>query len=532
MHTDTIHTRVMLGAGYVLAFVTLDYLSFVESFHGLAITPWNPPSGLALAVTMLWGLRFAGAVMLAPVVATFLIRETFDALWLHAIEALILGGGYLLAGLFLRGPARLNPALASVRDVVVLMATAAVATTSVGMAYIGILVLNGILALADAGAGLARFIVGDLVGILVFTPPLLLLFAGGGAWLRPSRRHLVLVAGIVAALAIILYLPHASQFQLFYLLFIPLLWSALRDGIAGACLALTLTQLGLIAALMTDEALFADLAVFQTFLISLSVIGLVVGALVSQQQRTSARLRYQRLSLNRALRVRSVGEMASAVAHEVNQPITAINMLCGVVESAVRNNDHERASMAVARLRTECERAGTIVRSTRDLMHGEKPQPVQVDLVQAIGELRELVSDRLRDQGIEFAVSVAAEARRIVADPVQLQQALYNLIDNSIDAMSAARYSGEITVSARIGRDGLVEVTVGDNGPGFPPELLDFGVAPFVSTKAHGSGIGLSVARSIAEAHGGGLSFVPQASGASVSLTFPAWVSDEHRSHY
>lgn len=532
MQNETIQTRVMLGAGYVLAFVTLDYLSFVESFHGLAITPWNPPSGLALAVTMLWGLRLAAAVMLAPVVAAFLIRETFDALWLHAIEGLVLGGGYLLAGLFLRGPARLGPALASVRDVVVLMATAAVATTAVGAAYIGILVLGDVLAVAEAGTGLGRFVIGDLVGILVFTPPILLLFAGGGSWLRPSWQHLVLSAGIVAALAVILYLPNASHFQFFYLLFIPLLWSALRDGIAGACLALTLTQFGLIAALMTQEALFADLTVFQTLLISLSVTGLIVGALVSQQQRTAARLRYQRLSLNRALRVRSVGEMASAVAHEVNQPITAINMLCGVVESAVRNADAERAGLAVAKLRTECERAGAIVRSTRDLMHGEKPQPVQLDLAQAIGELRELVSDRLRDQGIEFTASVAPEARRVLADPGQLQQALYNLIDNSIDAMSLARHAGTITVSARTRNDGLVEVTVDDTGPGFPPEILDFGVAPFVSTKSHGSGIGLSVARSIAEAHGGGLSFVPQPSGASVSLTFPAWVSDEHRDHY
>jgi len=527
-----IQTRILFGAGYVLAFVALDYLSFVESFHGLAITPWNPPSGIALAVAVLWGMRFAAAVMLAPVVATFLIRETFDALWLHAIEALILGGGYLLAGLFLRGPARLNPALASVRDVVVLTATAGVATVVVGSAYIGILVHFGIIAAVDATTGLARFVIGDLVGILVFTPPLLLLFAGGAAWPRPSWQHLALAGGIAAALAMIVYLPHASHFQLFYILFIPLLWSALRDGIAGACLALALTQLGLVASLMTQDAMVADLTVFQTLLISLSVTGLVVGALVSQQQRTAARLRYQRLSLNRALRVRSIGEMATAVAHEVNQPITAINMLCGVVESAMRSNDLDRAGVAVAKLRTECERAGAIVRSTRDLLHGEKPQPVEVDLAQAIGGLRELIFDRLRDQRIEFATDIAPDARRLVADPVQLQQALYNLIDNSIDAMSSAGRAGAITVSARRTPARQVEVAVRDTGPGFSPELLEFGVAPFVSTKSHGSGIGLSVARSIAEAHGGGLSFVPQADGATVSLTFPAWVNDENRDHY
>jgi signal transduction histidine kinase len=119
----------------------------------------------------------------------------------------------------------------------------------------------------------------------------------------------------------------------------------------------------------------------------------------------------------------------------------------------------------------------------------------------------------------------------VVCDPVQVEQALYNILDNAIDAIETTGSPG--TVSIGVASDGQsVEFTVTDSGPGFAPEMLDYGVTPLVTTKATGTGIGLSIARSVAEVHGGSLSIASDAGGTTVRLRIAqtGTTADEHGS--
>jgi C4-dicarboxylate-specific signal transduction histidine kinase len=201
-----------------------------------------------------------------------------------------------------------------------------------------------------------------------------------------------------------------------------------------------------------------------------------------------------------------MGEIATAIAHEVNQPITSIRTYAGIAREALENNQPQHATKAVGRIRDECDRASNIIRATRESLRQQvlQPQPVQVD--QMLAEVCELLLDRLKPNDIELAVDVRAGAKTVIGDPVQLRQALYNIVDNSIDAIESTGSMGRITVVAERPNPSVTEFIVSDSGPGFSQDLVDLGVTPLLSTKPEGTGIGLSIARSVAEAHGGALS--------------------------
>lgn len=508
---------LLTGLCYVAAYVGLDYVSFIEAYQGHAITPWSPGQGLALAVVLLGGLRHAPAVLLAPVAAGFIVRSGSVPALVHVFEGLLIGGSYLAAGLYARAHGRLDLRLSSVRDVLILMLTAVAAAAMAAGSYVGTLGWAGFLAAWQVAEGFLRFLVGDLIGCLVVTPLVLLIFSRP-RWPLPNWETALQIAATVLALVAIFALPHASAYQLFYLLFVPLLWSTLRAGLAGASLALAVIQVGLVIAIRLSHGPGVELMSFQTLMISLAATGLVFGSLVGERQATLTRLAHQQLALSRALRLRSMGEVATTIAHEVNQPITSIKTFAGIARDAVASGQYESAMTAMGRIRSECDRASAIISSTRSLLRRQaaRPQPMRTE--QILGDLKELLLDRLEVGAIKLRTRVATGAETVVGDPVQLRQALYNILDNSIDAIAGAGTGGTITVDVHAEDPGSIEFAIRDTGPGFPRDVIDRAPVPLVTTKPDGTGIGLSVARSVAEAHGGGLSIEHGQPGSVVKL--------------
>ena len=494
--------------------------------HPLAsfgITPWNPPTGLSFALILLFGAEFLPWLFVAPVLADTLVRGFPLPVGAEIAAALIIGGGYAIATATLLSPKlRFDPALLSRHSLVVLMAVAITSTAIVAGSYVAMLLAFGILPTADFGRAALRFWVGDVIGITVLTPFLLVLMTRRRL-LSPSWEALSLLVLVLGALWIVFGFTDAFRFQLFYLFFLPVVWTAVRFGLEGVTAGLVLTQVGLITAIHFTEQDGADVTSYQALMVVLSLTGLAVGIVVSEQQRTQQQLRLNQEALSRALRVSTMGEFAAALAHEINQPLTAVANYARLMKNA---SDSAAASEASDRVVAQVERTAEVVRRLRNFIRLGRNETAPIAVAQLIEETATYCQVELEKHGVELQLRIARDLPAVKVDALQIEQVIVNLVRNAAEALSdAGRYDGKVVIEANADNAEWVAIRVRDNGPGFDPDVADRAVAPFTTTKPEGLGLGLSLARSIVEAHGGRLSIESTSSGAVVSLTLPAFIA-------
>jgi C4-dicarboxylate-specific signal transduction histidine kinase len=248
--------------------------------------------------------------------------------------------------------------------------------------------------------------------------------------------------------------------------------------------------------------------------------------LVNEQQRIQQQLRLNQEALSRALRVGTTGEFAAALAHEINQPLTAISNYARLVMTAP---DPAVASEASQRLVAQVERAAEVIRRLRNFIRLGRSETVPASVSRLVQEAVAYCHAELDTQGIELQSRLARDLPAVKADALQIEQVIVNLVRNAAEAlMDAGRYDGKVVIEAERDASGFVIIRVRDNGPGFDPGLADRAIDPFATTKTDGLGLGLSLARSIVEAHGGRLSINSSASGAVVSFTIPALADQRH----
>jgi signal transduction histidine kinase len=512
--------HVEIALGYLAGYVLLDWLSYVHPFGSFGITPWNPQAGLSFALILLFGAEFVPWLLVAPLVADGLVRGFALPVGAETGAAIVIGVGYALATRLLLLPRlHFDPTLGSRRSLVLLAVVAIGSTAVVAVGYVGMLVAFGILPAPDFGRAVLRFWVGDVIGITVLTPFLLVLMTRRRLP-SPSWEALALVTLLLGALWIVFGFAEALRFQLFYLFFLPVIWTAVRFGLEGVTAGLLLTQLGLIAAMHLTGQGAGDVTAYQALMVVLALTGLAVGVLVSEQQRTQQQLRLNQEALSRALRVGTTGEFAAALAHEINQPLTAISNYARLAKTAA---DPAAASEASDRLIAQVERAAEVVRRLRNFIRLGRNETAPVTVPILVQEAVAYCHAELDTQGIELQSRMARDLPAVKADALHIEQVIVNLVRNAAEALTdAGRYDGKVTIEAERDAAGFVVIRVRDNGPGFDPDLAERAVAPFATTKTDGLGLGLSLARSIVEAHGGRLSIESSASGAVVSFTLPA----------
>ena len=509
----------LMGAAYVSAYVGLEAVSQVGIYRAFGISPWAPAAGLAIAFAFIGG-RYSWPFMIA---ASLLTLSFVHPQPLHPAALVLIGlagsAVWLGAGEVLRRMSGFSAGLRTLRSVLLLFAVAILASLLQSVVYIGTLWAWGQVTEAILLAVTWRYFVGQLVGILVATP-LLLLGLDNQRWPTPDETHLLQLFVLIGALGVIFDLPSSTNYQLFYLLFLPVLWVALRDGIHGAVLILNACQIGIIISADYRVSFVPGLSALQTMMIVLVVTGLLIGATVTEGRAVAQRLRDQQTALNRALRLRSAGETAAAIAHQINQPLTAISTYAAIALDALESGGTAAAKSSVGKLVAECDRAAAVLRSIRDLVKLGGLTRVDVRLPVVLGELADMHASECVASRITLEMAVPPTFPSVICDRVQLQQALFNIIGNSIEAIRETGRSGIIRVTAKSAAD-AVAIDVSDNGPGFAPGLETLVGAPFTTTKANGSGLGLAIARSVAEAHGGSLSIVPMQGGATVRLVLP-----------
>jgi PAS domain S-box-containing protein len=631
---------------FVLAYLALDRLSFLHALYGVAITPWNPQHGLALALLLVGGFVYLPAVFIAPLVSGSLLPTVAVPLSAKLVTSAAIAAGYGLAALALRRVLGLDPALSRARDVVALLGASVVAAAVVAIAVVAAFVLSGVVPSADVSEATTQYWIGDAIGAAVMTPLALLLHARGSTPSVPPPRRRIEIAlqalSIAAALVAIFAIDQGrDQFKLFYLVFLPVIWISARHGLLGAAWAVLGVQLGLILALELVDQTREIVRSFQLLMLAVATTGLLLGAVVSERRRAEhavragearlhailaaapdgivtirpggeieqinpaaqallglseeqasgrhigsfvpapelrrrldgpsapawetaarcadgrhvpieltvgssgegperrhtlifrdisrrkqaeARAREHEAELAHVSRLSVAGEMASTLAHELNQPLTAIIAYVQgcrrILASAGGIPDSVRAAFdAVAQ---QAERAGAIIQRLREFLREGAARHSTVAVDDIVHEALGLAEIEATQNAIAVKVAIAPGLPPVIADRIQIEQVLVNLVRNAVDAIAAADTpEREIRITAaRVGE--AVEIRVADTGPGIPPEVAERLFQPFVTSKPRGMGLGLSISRTIVEAHHGTLSWTPGGVGATFAFTLPA----------
>lgn len=243
---------------------------------------------------------------------------------------------------------------------------------------------------------------------------------------------------------------------------------------------------------------------------------------LTETRNFEARLDQLRSELIHVSRVSAMGTMASTLAHELNQPLTAIasyGEAAGTLFENDRKLDREMLREIIADMADQALRAGGIVRRLREFVaRGEVNKRIE-DLPRIVNEASALALVGSREQGVETSVELDPHATPVLADRVQIEQVLINLMRNAIEAMASCDVR-RLSVRSRLLEPALVEVTVADTGPGIAPDLQERLFQAFSSTKETGMGLGLSICRTIIEAHGGRIGARPAADGGGTEFFF------------
>jgi len=244
---------------------------------------------------------------------------------------------------------------------------------------------------------------------------------------------------------------------------------------------------------------------------------------ISEKRRAEEALQEAQDKLAHVTRTQAMGELAAAIAHEVNQPLTAIvtnaNFSLRQLKGPTANLDE--LLTAITEIVSDATRASAVISRIRGLLVKGSPRRTELDINKIIQEVISLLRNELARNHVTLRIDFASNLPHVTGDPVQLQQVLINLVVNAIEAMrTSTDRPRKLLIRSAKNADGIL-VQVQDSGPGIKPELADGIFEPFFTTKAEGIGMGLAISRSIIESHGGQLSLVSASQGALFQFILP-----------
>ncbi len=516
----------VLGVAFVGAHIALDAATYIFAAPPFAATPWNPQPALSVALIATAGAVMAPAVLLAVLFAEGVVRSAPGGGVGFVFACAGVTASYVAAGLLIRRYTRLRWAQATLRELSIFLAAAFAATAASGALYVAAYLADGTLMRSQALAVLARLWIGDLVGLVVATPVLLLAAAGFGreedraTALRPGPflAELVLFVGLLVLVLVLVFgVKPLDEFRLSYLLFLPLIAFALRHGLPGAAVVVPLAQVGLLLSVALTESRAATAFEFQVLMLTLAITTLAFGALASERRRAAAALaaqeaalREQQTELARAQRSAAAAELAAALAHELNQPLSAISNYANASRVLATGDAAQRAQLdeTLARIAEESARAGQFVRRMRDFYRSGSAQVETTTVAALVEGAHAQVRDRMRALSIQWDCRIDPDLPAVRVDRTQIGAVLNNLLGNAIDAVGSRAPPRIIRMRAlRSTRSATAAVLleVSDNGPGVALEVRDQLFEPMATSKPHGMGLGLAMARTIVERHGGSL---------------------------
>jgi two-component system sensor kinase FixL len=518
LHLSEHASKWAVAVLYLAAYIILEWASFIHVHKGLPITPWDPGLGVAFAV-MIRGGPLSGLILFAGMVVAETLVLQNDVDWPIDIGvAAITATSYASVAALVQRYFRIDADLTHLRDVLMLLAAGLAGAVLNTVLLSAFLLAVGQFNIGDVVQVARPLLIGDTIGIAVVTP-LLLRFRVRERLethrllsLAPESALYLCLIGV--ALWLIIGSEGAYGLRLFYLLFVPVVIAAVRHGIDGACFSLAVTQFSLIGLLHFSGYDASEFTEFQTLVLVLTVTGLIVGVVVSERKNSDriardaqARLVERQAEAAQVARVNLVNGMASALAHEINQPMTAARALGRSAQHLLRTpgSDLSRADNNLSAMLTHIDHAGDIVRRMRNFIRRGHPHVSTINTLDMLQEAMTLADAEASARHVRVDLDAPADLPDLRGDRVQLEQVVLNLVHNAVDAIAAAGQShGHIhVVGRRHSAPPRVEIGVSDNGPGIEGELAGRLFDPLTTTKQDGLGLGLSICASIMETHGG-----------------------------
>ncbi len=215
--------------------------------------------------------------------------------------------------------------------------------------------------------------------------------------------------------------------------------------------------------------------------------------------------------LTHVSRLATVGEMSAGIAHELNQPLTAVANYAQACERLLRLPDPDIGEIreALVQITDQAVRAGDIIRRLRALARNDVMRPEPTDINRLVSELTDMIQLDAKAHDAQYKLELASRLPEVEVDRAQVQQVVLNLVRNALEALAETGRTPRRVSLRTTSIDGMVEIAVCDNGPGVSSTIASRLFAPFVTTKAHGTGLGLAMSRTIVRSHQGSLEYRP-----------------------
>jgi two-component system, LuxR family, sensor kinase FixL len=502
----------LTGIVFLAVYLAVNVVTVRYQFEALGITLWSPDNGLAVLLLMR-GAKFIPFVFAGAVLADVLISHVQHSLYVTVLAEFASTLGYAGIAVALRDVLKFSLKRTDLADVIIMVAAAPAAAVLSSLIYCGVLYLADSLPAEQFATALRHFWIGDTVGIIA------ILAAATAAFTLWSKARLVWRRDdainwsvfVVSSYLVFVLLYRASTghaYNLFYLMFLPIIWMGMRTGYAGVAIALLGTQTALFMTASHIGLNDNDFDQFQILMLVLSITGLILGAAVTERERANKRLREQQDELVRISARATAGAMGMVLAHELSQPLSTFATYAVAARRMLQSGAGKGPVIdALSRAEAEAKRTRLVLERIRDLVSVGRMEPRLLDLADVTLKIQALRMEGANARGVDIAVESVRSIPRVKADRVGIEQVLNNIVGNAVDAAAERRDARGRVVIRVIGRDGGAIVQIDDNGPGVAPEMTKSLFEAYQSSKPRGMGLGLTLSRQIVHQHGGRISW-------------------------
>ena len=504
------------GAAFIAVYFSLNLLTEWHEFDRLGITLWSPDDGLSLAL-LIENIAFAPFVFLAAVLVDLSIAGLHRGLGVTMAAELSLTMTYVGLALVLKNTLKFNIRQFRLPDVVAFLLLVPVGAAFSAFIYCGVLYLGGGLSSDKVFVAMIHCWIGEALGIVTVIPATTAALTYSSPPWRWSGYTLftifIFVLGIGLGFAALVGVGD-KLYYLFNLLFLPVIWVAMREGYAGVALALVTIQLTLAVLTAFVGYNTTDFAILQLLMLVLSITGLLLGAVTTERQDAALRLREQKRELARMVSNARAGAMGMALAHEVSQPLSTVGTYLHAARRLLQASPASEPVMdALIKAEAEAQRAREVLERIRDFVSNGNLNLSAVDVRALADKIGELCREEAAARGVLVEVESQGLVPLVEADGVQIEQVLINLVANAIDA-AAERSDARGRVTMRVAaKDNAITLRVEDNGYGVAPDLADNIFDAYQTTKPRGMGLGLHLSRRIVQRHAGRLWWEPITTG-------------------